>query len=374
MGSGVAAAGGGGTSDTAGGGAVAGGESAVGGGGSDGGRGIIGPIGRRGGGGGFFARGALSGGTSLVGRRPMRVGNAAGHLPPGGSRPASAAARGRDGGGRGVAPPAPSLAPHPFPQSARPTRRDRQQHAMTSGSVPQTDPALAIWAANLAARVAGRVDHYGASAAQSDAFAALNDSFQSAYAASSNADTRTRGKILAKNDARDLLVIAARQLVAVIQAYPATTDEQRVELGLRVRKDGRTPVPAPTVSPAISTAAGPGRTVVVTIQDPADERRARPRGAASTTVLSHIGPTPPASIAAWAYQASVSRRTVTLPFDAALPPGTCVWVTAFYQNARGEAGPASTPTCEYLGGAGVSSAAGGAVVTREEGQTYPKAA
>ena len=245
---------------------------------------------------------------------------------------------------------------------------------MTSGSVPNTDAALATWAANLATRVAGRIDHYGANVTQSNDFTALNDAFQSAYAASSNADTRTRGKILAKNDARDLLVIAARRLVAVLQAFPATTDEQRVELGLRVRKAARTQTPPPTVSPAISAAAGPGRTVVVTIQDPADERRARPRGAASTTVLSHVGSVPPASIAAWAYQASVSRRSVTLPFDAALPPGTCVWVTAFYQNARGEAGPASTPVCEYLGGAGVASAAAGGAVAAKEAQAYPKAA
>ena len=230
------------------------------------------------------------------------------------------------------------------------------------------------WFQNFSALTNETPQAFGLTVEQTTAYASRLAAFMAAYARATAEMTRSTPNITTKNELKAGMIAESRAQARIVQAAAQVTNAMRQELRLNVRDTSRTPVPPPTASPTVGAAAGPGRTLVVTIQDPADERRARPRGAASTTVLSHVGPTPPASIAAWAYQASVSRRSVTLPFDAALPPGTCVWVTAFYQNARGEAGPASTPVCEYLGGAGVSSSAAGGTVAAKEAQTYPKAA
>ena len=245
---------------------------------------------------------------------------------------------------------------------------------MRTDFFPAREADQVDWFQNFSTLTNDSPQAFGLTVEQTGPYATQLAAFMAAYARATAEMTRSTPNITTKNELRTGMIAQSRKLARIVQAAPQVTNAMRQALRLNVRDTSRTPVPAPTVSPALALAAGPGRTVVVTIRDPADRRRARPRGAASTTVLSHVGDAPPISITAWAYQASVSRRSVTLPFDAALPPGTCVWVTAFYQNARGEAGPASTAACEYLGGAGVPKGVAGATVPREEAQAYPKAA
>lgn len=76
---------------------------------------------------------------------------------------------------------------------------------------------------------------YGLTQAMAQAYKTLNDSFSAAYLLAKPKTTRTMALVQARNDARDLLIQKASELAKIIEANPAVTNEQRLELGLSVR-------------------------------------------------------------------------------------------------------------------------------------------
>ena len=152
--------------------------------------------------------------------------------------------------------------------------------------------------------------------------------------------------------------------------FATVSDNQRQALGLTVKDRNPQPKPAPAVAPTPTVTAGPGKTLLVSLgESNAGKRWRRPANAAGATLLTHVGTAPPADTAQWAFSMQTVKRVTTLSFDADLPPGTCVWVTAFYYGTRGEAGAAATPVCCYLGGSGVSRS-----VNEPAAEAYPRAA
>ena len=206
----------------------------------------------------------------------------------------------------------------------------------------------------------------GLTAADVAGLADLFDAYAAALAAARAPATRGPASVLAKNDLRRALIAVVRRLAMSAANYARTTDAQRQALGLAVRDRAPRPVPRPAVAPGFSAAAGPGRTLELRFGAvPAGRHSRRPVGSAGATILTHVGDAPPPALAGWTYQTNTSGRVVTLGFDPALPPGTCVWVTAFFYNPRGEAGPPCAPVRCHLSGAGVARTAGRAA--RPEG-------
>ena len=115
----------------------------------------------------------------------------------------------------------------------------------------------------------------------------------------------------------------------------------------------------------------PGGVVVVTVKNPEQGSRARPKGCTGVTILSYVGPEVAQDPTLWQFQGSTSRQTTTLQFDANVAAGSCVWITGYYYNAKGQSGMAAAAVCVTLE-AGFRKATGGA--NAEKKQTYPKAA
>ena len=243
---------------------------------------------------------------------------------------------------------------------------------MAKDVIPSNDRQLLAVSTTIADGVAPAPEDFGLDAPAVAELRSLTAAFADALAAATDPKTRGHATVFAKSEAKKLLAAYLRRVVRNIQGCIKVSDQQRTDLGLPVRKAVQTPVPPPTAKPRATAAAGPGRTLQVTVQDPDDGRRSRPDGAAGTTILSYVGEVPPADVSGWTFEQNVSGREATLYFNASLPPGTLVWVTAFYYNARGQSGPAATPACDHLGGAGV--VMGGATDRPAAGQAYPKAA
>ncbi len=224
---------------------------------------------------------------------------------------------------------------------------------------PKRDADLLAWSVNFSAKISLSPASYGLVAAQATAYAALHSVFAAAFATSTNPNTNSKQATAAKNQAKMALLTArngAKELVAVVQAFPTITEAQRAELGLRSGDTSRSPVPPPASAPEFAVVATVGRTVKIRLRDADNpERRGKPDGAEGATILMYVGEappapdttnirtTPPSDPSSWVFLVNTSKAIVDLDIPASVPAGTKLWLTAFWFNARKEAGPAASP-------------------------------
>lgn len=227
---------------------------------------------------------------------------------------------------------------------------------MPGDFLPHRDSLLLAWSAAFSAGITASPISVGLTAAQATAYATLHTAFSTALGAVTDPSTRTRGNVSAKNVARTSLKAQARDLARVVNAFPSITNEQRINLGLTPRKSTIGPINPPTESPVMEVVSANGRTLKLKLHAVGSDRRGKPVGVAGASVFSSLGATPPADIAAWKFEGSTTRTTFDLAFEASVPAGSQVWLTAFWFNPRSMSGPACTPISAYVAG-GVSMAA-----------------
>ena len=85
---------------------------------------------------------------------------------------------------------------------------------------------------------------YGLTDLQAEDYRALNDDYAVKFQIAAAPGTRTKGTILARNDAAALLKAKAAQLAKIIAGTQTVTNEQKLALGLSVRAP-RSPKPPP---------------------------------------------------------------------------------------------------------------------------------
>lgn len=224
--------------------------------------------------------------------------------------------------------------------------------------LPARDADLNNWALNFNTMLAagGPGGIYGLSSAQITAFAALFSTWTTAYNASQAGPTRGPAATQTKNDARAAMVNGPggiRELVAIIQANPATTDTQRQELLITIRDTEPTPIPVPSLAPQIDLKPPVMRTLTMRLHNEASlGHKGKPQGVDGAIVFAHVGPMPPApqDIHLWTFQTNTKKTTVEIEFPSSVAPGSVVWVTAFWYNPRGESGPPAPAVYTVLPG------------------------
>ena len=82
---------------------------------------------------------------------------------------------------------------------------------------------------------------FGLTTLQAVSYKTVNDDYTAKFLVALAPQTRTKGTLLDRNDAKVLLVAKASELAKIIDATPTVTDGQRANLGLSVRA---TPSPA----------------------------------------------------------------------------------------------------------------------------------
>jgi hypothetical protein len=225
---------------------------------------------------------------------------------------------------------------------------------------PPTEAGLLAWSSNFSNKLTATPVAIGITAPMAAAYAALHATFSAAYVLAIDPDTNSRTAIQAKNTAKENLVSSpggARELIAIIQAFPGTTDEMRTELGLKIRDVHPTPVPVPRNPPTLTIVSTLGRTVKVRLRDLEDpDRRALPDGVDGASVLSFVGDEAPDDPMEWSLMMNVSRTTFDVEFPVTVAAGSKVWLTAFWFNQRKEAGPGAAYQSTVIAG-GLAAAA-----------------
>lgn len=214
---------------------------------------------------------------------------------------------------------------------------------MSTLTFPQRkDVDLLTWSAGFLAKIAPSPGDVGLTAAQVDAFSALQSDFAARYAIARNPKTNSKANISNKNGARQRMLHGsggAWEMVDIIQAHPGTTDSMRSELGLRISHKP-SQVQRPGSAPKMSIVMMRGRMVTVRLGDAeSPDRRGKPAGVLGATVLYWCGETPPSDACQWMFAMNTSRPEFDVEMPMSVPGGARVWLTAFWFNKRMQAGP-----------------------------------
>jgi hypothetical protein len=226
------------------------------------------------------------------------------------------------------------------------------------GFLPNSDTGLLRWSANFSSAINADPGSVGLTALLAANYASLHADFASKLAAC-DPNIRNKAGVVAKNTSRENLKNDARLLARLIYGTASVTDTQKASLGLNVRKNP-TPIPRPENPPVIGIVSVRGWTVTIKLQDHASgDRRGKPPGVQGASVFSYSAPpgpaaTPPADLAEWTFEGNFGKTRIDLNFPSALPPGTTVWLAAFWFNPRAQAGPVCPPVSTNLQGGAVA--------------------
>lgn len=220
---------------------------------------------------------------------------------------------------------------------------------------PSREAQLLAWSNAFFTKITATPTAFGLVAGQATAYGILNTAWANAYAAATDSETNSTAAITAKNVAKEALLNGpggARELVAIVQAFPGTTDEERSELRIRIRDVEPTPVPPPSEAPVLIVDSLLSRVLTLKIRSSEDdESRGKPEGVAGSTILMYVGAEAPLDPAVWTFVMNTTRTTAVIEFPPSIAPGAKVWLTAFWRNRRDDIGPASTPLSIRLGDA-----------------------
>jgi len=221
---------------------------------------------------------------------------------------------------------------------------------MAKGYMPPKQAEQVAWSQNFSTIISSSPATFGLTQPQADAFAGINTTLQQAYLRGTTEGTRTKISVAEKNTALKNMKVAARDLVSIIQGQ-AISAAQKIQLGITVRKDKPTPKPVPSQKPFVKVKKVDGRTVTIELRQD-KSKRGKPANVAGATVFTASGDSAPESATDWKFVSNTTRTTLEIPF----PPsatGDTVWITAFWNNAKDESGPAAKPVSVNLPAGGV---------------------
>ena len=224
---------------------------------------------------------------------------------------------------------------------------------MRTSYFPSTDSGLLAWSTAFSSKI--NIDYavLGISQQQAAEYAALNEVYAMAMAAC-EPRIRSVASVARKNQAMQQLKNNARLLVSLIKGTAGVTDAQLVALGLNVRSKA-TINPVPDTAPTINILSVTGFRVKIRVYDGTiTGKSGRARGTIGLSVFSAVGTTPPGKISDWKFEGNYGRTAIDIEFRSSLPPGTRVWLCAFWFNGRKQSGPLSRPVWTNLQGGGVS--------------------
>src|SRR3954471_9928278 len=114
--------------------------------------------------------------------------------------------------------------------------------------LPSREAELVTWIGTFKTLIIGSPTTYGLSAGQAATYGTLATNFIDAYYVANADATRSPSNIIAKDQAKSLVVANSRLLAGIIQKFPGTTNQMRSDLGLTV-PSARRPIPPPSEMP-----------------------------------------------------------------------------------------------------------------------------
>ncbi len=185
---------------------------------------------------------------------------------------------------------------------------------------------------------------FGLTTAQSGELATSYASFTAQRGAYNSAKSALDGASIAQSEGRADLTTLLRALAQQIQNRAETSDEQRRELRLPIRKDGPTPVPPPASMPVLRVEVERGGRHEIIFSDaatPTSERK--PEGVMGCEIHEWLGADAPADYASWPL-VGIDTHNPYVRLHAPAQAGQEASYVGRWLNAKGEPGPWGQPT------------------------------
>jgi hypothetical protein len=212
---------------------------------------------------------------------------------------------------------------------------------------PRPEGQALAFTANFSHKINADPQLYHLSPQRAAEYAALQLAYAQAYQASFNPATRGESTNAARRRARELVEADTRRIGRMIGAAPDLTAQQKLDLGLRVRRPPRR-IPRPSTAPRMCVSGMIGQTLTIDLFDTDSGKRRKPTGVFSAVIFWHAGDQPPATREEWKLALQTPRTRCRVELPVVLPPGTKVWLSAYWRNNRGH-GPTCAAIYTYLG-------------------------
>jgi hypothetical protein len=158
---------------------------------------------------------------------------------------------------------------------------------------------------------------------------------------------RTKVDIVKKNVAKAEMLRQIRLMVNFRLRNPIITDDQRITLGLVIRRPKGTPIPPPQKSPNIYLRIHNSRQITAEIRDPNTNKRTKPYGITAIRLSYSIGEQPPVNPENFQHHLLTTKTLYRMTFTEE-NRGKKLFLTAQWQNKKGQTGPWSEIICTII--------------------------
>ncbi|XAL99567.1 hypothetical protein OT109_18555 [Phycisphaeraceae bacterium D3-23] len=221
---------------------------------------------------------------------------------------------------------------------------------------PSREADIVAWALNFSTYTLADPVAYGLDATQATDFRALYIAYNTLYTECNDPGTRTPSKVTDKKAAKKALLADARRLIAIVQAFPGTTDGMRSDLNIRIRDYEPTPIPVPDEMPVLRVKSVQGFLFELSLRNQED-KKTKPEGARAAWLYTWVGDTPSPDLTQWQFKGETTRSDPQITLDQSVGAGTTVWFTALWVNPTGKPGPACAPVKAHINYDGLNQAA-----------------
>lgn len=189
---------------------------------------------------------------------------------------------------------------------------------MSSSYIPANDLEFTEWLDRFSAYLTANLAKFGIVDGEIDDLLAAIPQFQTDYQAAKDARATAKAKTQAKDASRMTAEDILRPLVGRIQSYPATTNEDRAELGIPLKGVNSTPssVVFADDRPSAIIDIRPALKHIIRIHNESTTgtSKGKPAGAIGCEVWVKIGDAP-ASISELSYVETVTKNPFTMTFQ-----------------------------------------------------------
>lgn len=205
---------------------------------------------------------------------------------------------------------------------------------------PSKDESFDIWQANFMTIIVANVTAWALGSVT--ALQSAQTVWAAAWAVARVKTTRNTGDVTAKKEARESYEAVLRPFIQqYIMVNPLITNQDRDNMQIRPRATERTPIPAPTTLPEVSSIPQTGNRVKIYFRQQPDaqgvSRRGKPDGAQFCELAVSTGMMPQSPDQCNG-RALASRSPYTAEFEQS-QAGQKIYYYARWVNPKGEAGP-----------------------------------
>lgn len=213
-----------------------------------------------------------------------------------------------------------------------------------SDYIPAKDANFSLWVQAFASGLSGDPAKYMLTAAEALVIQGTVNDFVAALLVATNEETRTKGTIIAKDDARSICETLCRQYAIDIKNNTGITDQDKVNIGVRPINPDREPIEVPTTQPLLNIVGQlPGQQTVRYSDANTPDSRARPFGASELQVFLGITTgTGDAQLADCRFLGKFTRNPIEVEFNETDDKKTATYY-ARWASPRGDTGPWSLP-------------------------------